>query len=71
MEEYSVSLTLEEYEEFVKELKIYMIREGLNRKDLANKLGYSLRTVSDALSSYERCSKFFIAAAQELMGRDK
>lgn len=67
MGDYAKRLNITEYEHFVKDVKTFFIHEGVGAKELADATGYSVKTVYDSLNSYERCSRFFIAAACEWM----
>lgn len=67
MGDYSKRLSVAEYGQFVKDIKTLFIHKDLSVKDLADATGYSVKTVYDSLNSYERCSRFFIAAACEWM----
>lgn len=66
-ETYSQSLDIYEYDAWRKKVLKWMIDKDLTKADLANLTGYSSKTVYDALGAYERCSKFFVAAVNEVM----
>lgn len=67
MGDYSQKLSLEEYSEFVKKVKIFLIENEIGNDALADSTGYSVKTVYDSLKRYERCSRFFVAAVNEWM----
>lgn len=71
MGSYAEPLTAEQYKEWQKQVKIWLINNDMDKKDLGDAIGYSYKTVIDALSHYERCSRFFIAAVNDQMGRKK
>lgn len=64
---YSQKLTLEEYSKWVKEVKMFLIANGIGNDALADSTGYSVKTVYDSLKRYDRCSRFFVAAVNEWM----
>ena len=65
MQDYKHQLSYEEYLVWRKQVLKWLIDHDLDKKDLAASIGYSEKTVYDALGRYERCSKFFIAAVNE------
>ena len=67
MGEYATRLNVNEYENFIKEIKTFLINNDLKIKDLANATGYSIFTVYGALSDYNRCGRFFVASVIEWM----
>lgn len=67
MGEYATRLNINEYENFIKEIKTFLVNNDLKIKDLANATGYSILTVYGALSDYNRCGRFFVAAVIEWM----
>lgn len=69
MGSYAEPLTAAEYKEWKKKVFIWMIQNDLSKKDLADSIGYSYKTVVDSLGTYERCSRFFVAAINEKMGK--
>ena len=66
-QDYKQSLSYEEYLVWRKQVLKWLIDNDLDKKDLADSIGYSHKTVYDALGRYERCSKFLIAAVNEKM----
>ena len=67
MGEYKQSLSHEQWLIWVKKVRKWCIDREWTVKDLAESIGYSAATCSDALNQYHRCSKFFIAAVNEKM----
>lgn len=68
MGNYSEQLTAEEHRNWVKRVQIWLIKNDLTRRDLAEMVGYSYKTVVDSLNYYDRCSRFFVAAVNDKMG---
>lgn len=66
-QDYKQSLSYEEYLVWRKKVLKWLIDNDLDKKDLADSIGYSKKTVYDALGCYDRCSKFLIAAVNERM----
>ena len=67
MQDYKQQLSYEEYLDWRKKVLKWLIDHDMDKKDLADSIRYSKKTVYDALGSYERCSKFFVAAVNERM----
>lgn len=67
MQDYKQQLSYEEYLAWRKKVLKWLIDKDLTKEDLAESIGYSKKTVYDALGRYERCSKFFVAAVNERM----
>lgn len=67
MGEYKKSLSHEQWLIFRKEVKKWCIDNDISKDDLAESVGYSGATLHGALSSYERCSGFLVAAITEKM----
>ena len=65
MQDYKQQLSYEQYLVWRKKVLKWLIDNDWDKKDLAANIGYSEKTVYDALGRYERCSKFFIAAVNE------
>ena len=70
-EEYSSSLSYEEWLEWKKKVKKWIIAHDIRMKDLSYITGYSVNTCYNALNSYSRCSRFFIASLNERMKKDE
>lgn len=65
--DYATELNISEYEDFKKQVKVFMAQNDIRPKDLARYTGYSVKTVYDALTNYSRCSRFFVAMVLEMM----
>jgi hypothetical protein len=70
-EEYSSSLSYEEWTNWVKRVRKWIIDHDIRMKDLSEITGYSVNTCYNALNSYTRCSRFFIAQLNERMRKDE
>lgn len=66
---YQKKLNCYEYDRFVKKVKCFMTLHDLDIQDIAVATGYAKSTVYSALTSYDRCSRFFAAMVEDYMGR--
>lgn len=71
MGSYSETLTAEEHKSWSKRVRIWLLQNDMDLKDLADQIGYAYKTVIDSLGNYERCSRFFVAAVNDRMMRDE
>ena len=71
MGEYKQSLTCDQWGSWSKEVKKWLIDQDWSKEDLGRAIGYSTSTCISALNQYDRCSKFFIAAVNDLMRRKR
>ena len=70
-DDYKQVLTYEQYLKWRKRVLKWLIDNDLGKKDLAEAIGYSNKTVYDALGRFDRCSKFFVAAVNEKIRHEK
>jgi lambda repressor-like predicted transcriptional regulator len=64
---YAKRIALEEYEDWVKKVRIFTLKNNISMKELASITGYSRATLYAALTNYERCSRFVVARVEDLM----